>query len=271
MIAAVAAAALFMSLAMTFAWALQRRTGNSGWIDTVWSFAVGASAFALALYPAAGDGGLTARQILVASLIAIWSARLGGYIAFRSAGAAEDPRYAWLMQEWGEDGGRRLFTFLQVQAAAGLVLALSVFAAAQNDAPGLNAKDGLGALIFLAALAGAALSDDQLRRFRADPANRGKVCDAGLWAYSRHPNYFFEWLGWVAFPVIAVSTGHPWGLAALAAPALMYVLLVHVSGIPPLEAHMRRSRGAAFDAYCARVNAFFPGPQRAPERSHSTS
>lgn len=269
MIAAIAAAAVFMSLAMTFAWALQRRTGNSGWIDTVWSFAVGAAAFALALYPSAGADGVTGRQILVAGLVALWSARLGGYIAFRSAGAAEDPRYAWLMNEWGADGSRRLFQFLQVQAAAGLILVLSVFAAAHNPR-GMGALDVLGGLVFIVALAGAALSDEQLRRFKADPANRGKVCDAGLWGYSRHPNYFFEWLGWIAFPLIAISGGHLWGLAAVAAPILMYLLLVHASGIPPLEAHMRRSRGAAFEAYCERVNAFFPGPPRRPRRSAST-
>ena len=270
MFAAIAAAAFFMCLAMTGAWAIQRRTGNSGWIDTVWSFAVGAAAFALALFALPGADGPTARQYLVAGLVALWAARLGGYIAFRSKGAAEDPRYAWLMNEWGPDAGKRLFSFLQVQAVAGLLLALAVFAAAHNPAPGLNAKDVLGAALFVGALAGAALADEQLRRFRADPANRGKVCDAGLWGYSRHPNYFFEWLGWVAFPVIAISAGYPWGYAAIVAPVLMYALLVHVSGIPPLEAHMLRSRGKTFEAYQHRVNAFFPGPPRNPQRSPST-
>ncbi len=271
MFAVIAAAALFMCLAMTLAWAIQRNTGNSGWIDTVWSFAVGAAALALSLVPLASSNGLTSRQLLVASLVAIWSARLGGYIAFRSAGAAEDPRYASLMQEWGADGSRRLFLFLQAQAVAGLILVLAVFAAAQNPAPGLTLQDYLGAAIFLIALGGAALSDDQLRRFRANAANRGKICDSGLWGYSRHPNYFFEWLGWVAFPVIAISSGYIWGWAAIAAPILMYVLLVHVSGIPPLEEHMLRSRGKAFQDYCARVNAFFPGPPRNAERSSSPS
>ncbi len=271
MLTVIAAAAFFMSLAMTLAWAIQRKTGNSGWIDTVWSFAVGAAAFALSLAPVATSNALTARQLLVAALVAIWSARLGGYIAFRSAGAAEDPRYASLMQEWGADAGRRLFLFLQAQALAGLVLVLSVLAAAQNSAPGLTAQDYAGAAIFLISFGGAALSDNQLRRFRADPLNRGKICDAGLWGYSRHPNYFFEWLGWVAYPVIAISSGYVWGWAALAAPILMYVLLVHVSGIPPLEAHMLRSRGKAFEDYRARVNAFFPGPPQSSERSSSPS
>ena len=97
-----------------------------------------------------------------------------------------------------------------------------------------------------------------------DPKNKSKICDVGLWGYSRHPNYFFEWLVWVAFAIIAIApVGHyPWGWFGLAAPVLMYVLLVHVSGIPPLEAHMLRSRGDAFRLYQARVNAFWPGPPR---------
>lgn len=258
MIAPILIAAIFMSVAMALAWAIQRRTENSGWIDATWSFAVGACALGLAL-TSSGDG---ARQLLVATLVALWSLRLGGYIAARSAGAGEDPRYAWLMKEWGPDAGPRLFKFLQVQALAGLVLALSVYAAAMNPAPGLRLLDFAGAAVFLIALVGAAVSDEQLRRFRADPANKGKVCDVGLWGRSRHPNYFFEWLGWLAFPLIALAGGSIWGALAFAAPALMYVLLAHVSGIPPLEAHMERSRGAAFTAYKARVNAFFPGPAR---------
>ena len=92
MIAAFAAAAFFMSLAMTFAWAVQRRTGNAGWIDTVWSFAVGAAAFALALYPLPGEDGLDRAPVpRRRRSIALWAARLGGYIAIRSAGAPEDP------------------------------------------------------------------------------------------------------------------------------------------------------------------------------------
>jgi steroid 5-alpha reductase family enzyme len=104
-----------------------------------------------------------------------------------------------------------------------------------------------------------------LRRFRSDSANRDRVCDAGLWRWSRHPNYFFEWFGWLAYPLIAVDFGgdYPWGWLALAGPACMYWLLVHVSGIPPLEAHMVRTRGDAFRAYRARTNAFFPSPPRA--------
>lgn len=248
-------AALFMSAAMSFAWWIQRRTGNSGWIDTIWSLAVAVGAIGAAL----SLGGSSGRAWLAAALIGVWGARLGGYIALRSKGAPEDPRYAALVEEWGADASRRLFMFLQAQAVAGFVLVACVGLAARNPAPLWRWLDVLAVVVFVAAVAGAALSDDQLRRFRRDPANRGKVCDVGLWSLSRHPNYFFEWMGWLAYPLLAIGVLQPWGVLAFAAPALMYVLLVHVSGIPPLEEHMERSRGEAFRAYRARVNAFFPG------------
>ena len=108
------------------------------------------------------------------------------------------------------------------------------------------------------------LFDEQLRRFRDDPANKGKICDAGLWKWSRHPNYFFEWLGWLAYPVLAIDLGghDPWGYVALAAPLCMYWLLVYVSGIPPLEEHMLAKRGDAFRKYQMTTNVFFPGPPK---------
>ena len=90
------------------------------------------------------------------------------------------------------------------------------------------------------------------------------ICDVGLWGWSRHPNYFFEWFGWLAYPLLAIDLGgaYPWGFVALAGPVCMYWLLVHVSGIPPLEAHMLERRRDEFRAYQARTNAFFPAPPR---------
>ena len=148
-----------------------------------------------------------------------------------------------------------MLVFLEIQAGVALVLGLCVLAAATNSAP-FGIWDVLGAMVALGAIAGEAISDSQLRRFAADPANRGKVADVGLWGMSRHPNYFFEWLHWLAYPLLAI--GHWWALFALLGPVMMYVLLRHVSGVPPLEQHMLRSRGDAFRAYQARVPAFFP-------------
>src|SRR5262249_53578233 len=147
-------------------------------------------------------------------------------------------------------------------------LALSVLVAARNPAPELRFGDWLGIVLLVAAIFGEGTADRQLARFRADPANRGRVCDVGLWGVSRHPNYFFQWLGWLAYAVIAIDpTGsYYWGWFAFFGPAFMYWLLVHVSGVPPLEEHMLRSRGDAFRAYQARVNAFWPGWPHASRR-----
>jgi steroid 5-alpha reductase family enzyme len=253
--------AIALSAAMGVAWLVAERTGRSGWIDAIWTFATGLAGMALALLPAS-PGAL--RPILVAGLALLWSLRLGVHIVLRTARGGDDPRYRQLRAEWGDKASGRLFWFLQVQAAAGLVLASSIAAAAHRPGIRLDLRDALGVVLFAVAALGERAADRQLARFGGDPKNKSKICDVGLWGCSRHPNYFFEWLVWVALAIIAIApVGHyPWGRFGLAAPVLMYVLLVHVSGIPPLEAHMLRSRGDAFRLYQARVNAFWPGPSK---------
>lgn len=262
LIAVVIATALVLSLAMTAAWAAVVSGARSGWIDAVWTFAVGAAGLAVALLPVEDWPASQGREWIVALLVAGWALRLGLHIAFRTAGGGEDPRYEALKPDWGANYRGRLFWFLQIQAAAALVLAATVFLAAKAPGPlGPLAFAGIG--LFAISVLGEGVADRQLQRFKSDTANRGKVNDTGLWGWSRHPNYFFEWLVWVAFALIALDApGHGPGWIALIGPAMMYWLLVHVSGIPPLEAHMERSRGAAFRAYQARVNAFWPGPPR---------
>lgn len=258
-----------LCIAMALAWLAVLRGAKSGWVDATWSFLVGAAGLAVALTPVPGWDGVFGRQLAVAAAAGLWSCRLGLHIVRRTVGGGEDPRYARLREEWGARWRLRLFVFLQVQAAAALLLAGTIFLAARNPAPGLQWSDIAGLTILLLAVVGEGLADAQLARFRNDPAQEGGVCDIGLWSLSRHPNYFFQWLGWTGYAVIAIGPAGvwPWGWAALAGPVFMYWLLVHVSGIPPLEAHMLRSRGAAFTAYAHRVNAFWPGPQtreRAP-------
>jgi steroid 5-alpha reductase family enzyme len=252
--------AVLLSFAMAAAWLIAERSGNHGWVDTIWSFATGIAGAMVALMPVS-DAAWAPRQVLVAVLVALWALRLGGYILKRTMQGHDDPRYAALRKEWGKSAGLRLFIFLQIQAVAAFALVLAAMVAAHHPSPNWRIGDGFGLALFLIAVAGEALADRQLARFRADPANRGRVCDRGLWGVTRHPNYFFEWLGWLAYPVIAIDlTGdYPWGFAAIAAPVLIYFLLVHASGIPPTEAHMLRTRGEAFRAYQRRVNAFWPG------------
>ena len=267
---ALAAIALALSVLMAGAWMVQQRTGNSGWVDTIWTFAVGLVGAGCALWSLA-DAAPNARQWLVAALVAIWSVRLGLHIALRTAGITDDPRYAAFAREWGVDSPRRMFVFLQNQGFGSIPLVFAIFVAARFPHAGLRFADCLGALILLIGIAGEALADAELRKFRVDPANQGRVCDVGLWRWSRHPNYFFEWFGWLAYPVIAIPIEnpliYPWGWASLLAPVFMYWILVHVTGIPPLEQQMLASRGARYRDYQSRTSMFFPLP---PQKEGAT-
>ena len=262
-VGALVAISVALSVVMIGAWLVQQSTGNSGWIDTVWTFGLGAIGLVAALIPLDGQG-TSARQVLTAMFILCWSLRLGLHIAQRTKGIADDPRYAAMSQEWGEYAPRRMFWLLQKQAWVTIPLALAVFLAAHDPAPGLRLQDAAAVLILIVAFVGEAAADRQLWRFRADPNNKGKVCDAGLWSWSRHPNYFFEWFGWLGYSLLAIGPvgEYGWGYLSLLAPACMYWLLLYVSGIPPLEDHMLRSRGDAFRVYQRRTSAFFPLPPR---------
>ncbi len=253
--------AVLLCLIMAGAWGLQRLTGNAGWVDSVWSFGLGIGGVTAALLP--DPTAPSTRQIVVALLIAAWSLRLGIHIALRSVHGPEDARYAALRTDWGTGFQRRLFWFLQIQAVAAALLALSMLLAAHNPAVFPRASDLAAIAVLAIAIAGEGVADAQLRRFKSDPANKGRVCDVGLWAWSRHPNYFFEWFGWLAYPLLAIDLGGwAWGWLALTGPAFMYWLLVYVSGIPLLERQMLQSRGDAYRAYQARVSAFFLLPPK---------
>lgn len=248
-----------LSAAMTAGWWFQKRMGNAGWVDVVWTFATGGVAVAGALVPLPGSDVYPPRQIAVAVLAAFWAVRLGLHLRHRVLTRPEDARYAGFRRDWGERFQERLFWFLQIQAAAAWPLTLAIVLAARNPAPEPRATDVVALAVIVAALVGEAIADRQLARF---PRGAGSVCDQGLWAWSRHPNYFFEFLGWCAWPIFAFNPGWPAGWLALAAPVLMYWLLVHVSGIPPLEKLMLESRGDAWRAYQRKTSPFLPLPPK---------
>lgn len=252
---------LGLFVAMSLGWWLARQPGRSGMMDVVWSYSTAVAGAAGALMPAPGS--VPARQALVAALALAWGLRLGTHIWWRGRGGHDDPRYAALRREWGAKWDLRLFQFAQIQAGAALVLALVIVLASRGSAPFGQWSDWAGLALLVAAVVGEGISDAQLAAFRKLPENRGGICEVGLWRLSRHPNYFFEWLAWLAWPVMAIGAGpgNVWPWLALAGPALMYWLLVHVSGIPPLEAHMLRSRGAAFADSQRRIRAFWPIPK----------
>jgi steroid 5-alpha reductase family enzyme len=253
---------IFMAVVMSAGWVFQAAVKNGGWSDVFWTYGTGASCALACLVPFGGADSPTWRQMLVAALAAIWSLRLGTYVATRVARGAEDARYADFRREWGARFQRNMFGLLIVQAPVTAILSLSILVAARQPHPGVRIADLLGALILIGSILGEGLADQQMKAFRADPASKGKVCDTGLWAWSRHPNYLFEALGWLAYPVIALDLAHPFSLLSLIAPIVMFIVLRFGTGVPPLEAAMLKSRGDAYRLYQARVSAFWPRPPK---------
>jgi len=251
-----------MAAVMVCAWAYGLARKNGGWTDVFWTFGTGLSLAAAALFPLEPGAAPAPRQWLVAGLVALWALRLGTYIAPRVAAHPEDPRYAKFRQDWGQAYPRNMLFVTLPQAPASALLALSVLIAARAPGHDLALRDVLGVAVLLIAIGGEGLADAQMKLFKAQAANRGKVADLGLWGWSRHPNYFFEWLGWLAYPVIGLDPARPFTWLSFTAPAVMFLLLTRVSGIPPLEAAQLASKGEAYRRYQQRVSAFFPLPPK---------
>ncbi len=245
---------LCLAVLMTAVWLLQKRTRNAGWVDVAWSASLGALAVWHAL---AASGGAPARW-LVALLGAGWSLRLAWHLARRVAGEPEDGRYRAMREYWGPKAQRGLFWFFQAQTVVALLFSVPFQAAAANPASGFTGWMLAGILVWLVAIGGEALADRQLRRFRADPGNRGRTCRSGLWGWSRHPNYFFEWVHWFAY--VLVGVGSPLWWLTWVGPLAMLLFLYRVTGIPYTEQQALRSRGDDYRRYQHEVSAFFPLP-----------
>lgn len=253
---------LVMAMVMAGLWLVQTRRHNAGVVDVAWSFGTGA----MGVWFAWGADGDPARRWLIAILAGVWGARLGAHVAKRVFNETEDGRYKKLRQQWGERTQPYLFLFFQIQALWAVMFALPMLVAASNDTPGLRWFDYAGVAVWLISIGGETLADRQLARFRANPDNAGKVCRDGLWRYSRHPNYFFEWLHWWSYVLIGV--GAAWWPATLAGPAVMLLFLFKVTGIPPTEARALESRGDAYREYQRTTSVFFPWP---PKTNGATS
>lgn len=233
----------------------QRRTGDAGVVDIAWAAGVGGLAV---LYALLSTGTFERRMILI-GVVGVWAARLAYYIYQRVKSMPEDGRYQTMKAEWGAEASARMFRFYQMQGVAVVLFATPILIAAVNPSP-LSWLDAMGALLGVVAIIGESLADSQLSKFRSNPDNKGKVCETGLWKYSRHPNYFFEWLHWWAYVLLAIS--YPWGWLTLIGPVTMWYFITQVTGIPPTEAQAIKSRGEAYRHYQRTTNAFFPGPRR---------
>ena len=259
LVIAIAAATAFMTLVMSAGWLVQRRAQNAGWSDVFWTFGTGLTLAAAALAPVDLLPAPLARRELLAALAAAWSLRLGLHIAARVAASPEDRRYVEMRALAKGRFQRDMLGLMLIQAPVSAILALAALIAAHAPGP-LGLRDAAAVAVMMLAVAGEGLADAQLVKFKARGKGGGQICDVGLWAVCRHPNYLFEWLAWFAYPIMALGYGaaRPWLWVSLAAPGLMYVLLNRVSGIPPLERAMLASRGEAYRRYQARVPAFLP-------------
>jgi steroid 5-alpha reductase family enzyme len=243
---------------MALLWWLGIRKRNFSYVDIGWcvNFAVLG-----AIYAGLGEG-WPARKWIIAAMYALWSLRLAAHLAKRIIGEPEEGRYVELRDRWGTHGRLHLkfFVFFQFQAALNTVLSVPLLIACLNKTPGLHPLEYAGMGIWLAGVAGESIADLQLASFKRNPANRGEVCNVGLWRYSRHPNYFFEWTIWIAYAVFALAS--PWGWFALAMPALMLQFLINVTGVKATEQQALRSKGEKYRQYQRETSTFVPMPPR---------
>ena len=250
----VAGSALIAMAGMAVVWFCARRMDNAGIVDIWWSFGFTPVAVFCGIF----GSGHPVRNGLIVAMVCAWSCRLGTHLHRRvmSHHPKEDPRYAELRKQFPKHTWLMFFGFFQLQAVLIAALSLPVALACSNPSGGIGLSEIAGLGLWLVAIAGETVADAQLAAFRGQPANRGRVCETGLWKYSRHPNYFFEWLVWVAYFVFAL--GAPFGWAGILSPLLMLFFLTCVTGIPPSEAHSLASRGETYRAYQRRTSAFIP-------------
>lgn len=255
-----------LAASMTILWAVQLRTKDAGWVDAAWSGGIGLAVlgYAIAAELREDSGSWAPRRWLVCGLVLVWSVRLTSHLARRLSNSdSEDARYAELRADAGGAWPRWSFVFFQGQAFLAAALSAAALVPLVAGGAGWRVVDIAAAVLFVAALGGEALADRQLAAWKREPANRGRTCRAGLWRYSRHPNYFFDWCVWVALALFAV--GLPYGMAVWLAPAAMLLLVLKVTGIPPTERRALASRGDDYRRYQRSTNAFFPGPVRSED------
>ena len=235
-----------------------RKLNNFSVVDVAW--AAGFLPIVL-FYAVVGEGAFTHKMTFVI-MMGVWSFRLGGFLYSRVKRhhPVEDTRYQELRREWSSNLNRKFFWFYQFQAVLLWLLSAPGAIVSVNKSVDLVLAEWLGAVIWICGLIGESVADTQAERFKEDPSNTGKVCQIGLWRYSRHPNYFFESIIWIGYFVFAL--GSPKGWVTIYCPALILWLLLKVTGIPYSEQRSLKSRGEAYREYQRTTSAFIPLPRK---------
>jgi steroid 5-alpha reductase family enzyme len=241
-------------LIMVFVWLWAYKIKNAGVVDIFWPYNFPVIAIILYLFAP----GFETRKLLICAMVFIAGLRLGTYLFIRVTKHLdeEEGRYKKIREEWAPNPDRKFFWFFQMQAVSNVFLAIPFFIITANTNPELSVLEYIGTAVWVIGLLGESIADSQMKRFKKDPANKGKVCNIGLWNYSRHPNYFFEWLMWVAYFIFALAS--PYGYLAIISPIVILYLLLKVTGIPLTEEQSIRTRGDLYRQYQKTTSAFVP-------------
>lgn len=241
------------STMMAILWFIQRQIGDAGVVDVGWCGGLAV----LSVFYGLTSSGYEPRRFLVMGMGAIWAGRLTLYLLFnRVIAKGEDGRYQTLRAKYGPKAQRFFFLFFQAQALLDIFFGLPLLVVAHHGAPRLTIADYLGFAVWAIAVIGESVADWQLARFRGDPSNKGKTCRVGLWNYSRHPNYFFEWLHWWSY--VFMAAGSRYWAVTLIGPSTMLYFLLKVTGIPATEAQALKSRGEDYRRYQETTSGFVP-------------
>lgn len=249
---------LLLAAALMFAfWIVSLLIKNAGVVDIGWSLSL---VLLASLYALKGNG-FFLRSALIMLMVIVWGVRLSLLLVFRIIREKqEDRRYQKLREDWKPNVEGKFLALFEFEALLALVLSIPFLLIATNPMPELQGIEILGVLIWFVGLSGEMIADEQLKKFKADPQNKGKTCAVGLWYYSRHPNYFFEWLMWVGYFIFAL--GSPWGWISFICPFIMYNFLINVTGVPLAEAQSLISRGEEYRRYQQTTSMFVPWPKK---------
>lgn len=239
-------------IVMAIVWGWARSIHNAGVVDVFWSYNFPLIGVMLLIF---ADGN-SVRKWLICSMVILAGARLGTHLLVRTLAHidVEDGRYQQLRKEWAPHADKKLFWFFQFQGISNVLLAMPFIITAINTNTGLGIAEYTGVALWIISVTGEAIADRQLHGFKKH--HHGEVCNTGLWRYSRHPNYFFEWLMWVSYSVFAL--GSPYGFLGIISPLIILYLLLKVTGIPATEEQSLRSKGEAYKAYQRSTSAFIP-------------
>lgn len=250
----IAIAALVMFVTMSIVSFLSQRLKNAGIVDVAWSFSFGL----LCLVFAYIDNGYFPRKALILAVTLSWSIRLGVYLVLRLIGEHphEDRRYHALRENWGTRAEIMFFLLFQLQGFLIVILSVPFAVACADPTEFIRTTEWIALGICVLGLAGEIIADAQLQHFKRNPANKDRTCSYGLWNYSRHPNYFFEWIIWCGFFVFVAAS--PGGWLSFYCPILMLFLLTKVSGVSLAEEHAVKNKGEEYIRYQKNTSAFVP-------------